>query len=264
MRHPINLIDPERATAITEERACSLSDPRAQAFFAANITHWLRRRTDCLMPASPCPQDPPWVFDAHGRGEPIQRFNLSTSAKDELELIGDWLLSVVDEARHSGQRGIEAERILKGLRGTAVADALKKAVTWQWREQKQSAAPPPRGPRGYRTTPLCTIAAEDGFIWEKLPVEDLPYLGFDLLNCLRTGKYQREVGMRTLSVWGLRNPNTHRFVVALSTPGQSHTVLEVRGFRNAHPMAYRHHVQHLMAALGSPSETSPDLRALGL
>ncbi|MBL4614371.1 MAG: hypothetical protein JKY27_05805 [Magnetovibrio sp.] len=264
MKNKINLIDPGRAAETAKQAAGKIPDGSAQLFFTKNVARWLRRRHDCLCETRPLCGDPDWVFQAQHRGHMVQRFALSPGALHDLNLLGDWLLAVLDNIACGGQACIEAKRTLNGLHAMSVDDALKKATAWHHAELSHQDDAPPRGPNGYQTTPLYKVLVSGGYVWEKLPVSDLVFLGHDLQNCMRTGKYQRDVTFRIMSVWGLRDPGSQRFVVALTTPGQSHSIMGVRGFRNAYPMDYKRQIRDFIQVLRSPSCDTPDLHALGL
>ena len=241
-----------------------LSAPQAQRFFRKNVARWLRCRPDCMRPTQPGPNDPDWALEAVRQGRPIHCFQLSPAAIQDLELLQSWVLTLIEDQHKTGHPGAEAKRTVSGLNAMSVEHALDKATAWHKAEQMRSVSAPPRGPYGYNTNPFYIFETTGGFMWEKLPAPDVPYVGYDLLNCMRNGAYQKDVALRTISVWGLRDPQTRRFVVALTTPGQSHDVLSVRGFRNAHPLAYKQPIHELLKELGSTDTSAPDLIAIGL
>lgn len=259
----INLIDPIQAIEVAKHIAVKLPDQRAQTFFIKNVARWLRRRRDCMFETHPKNYDPHWAIQAARRGDEVHRFKLSNSALQNLNTLNAWILALLDDTQQRGQAAKEAQRTLNGLHAMSVNDALRRAAAWHKADQARQENAPPRGANGYKTTPLYKVLVSNGFIWEKLPVGDLPFLGYDLLNCMRAGKYQRDVSFRILSVWGLRDPNSNRFVAALTTPGQSHSILGVRGFRNSYPIDYKCQIRDFMKVLRSPPCDTPDLRALG-
>ncbi len=260
----MNLIDPECAADVAGRIAITLNNPSSQRFFTANVAKWLRRRPDCAVAHAPGREDPHWAHEAHRLGRAIHRFALSQDAAKDLELLHSWVLGVAENLDKPGHLGADAQRRLNGLPAMSVDDALRKARGWRKQELLRLSGVPPRGKHGYNTKPLCTFTTSDGFVWEKLPAPDIAFVGYDLLNCLRNGAYHKEVALRIVALWALRDPDTGRFVTVLTTPGQSHSVLAVRGFRNSHPFAYKRHIQELLEQLGFEKFRAPDLAALGL
>ena len=260
----INLIDPEAARWVAEKVAEDIHDPAAKAFFSKNVAKWLRKREDCLIESWPLPGDPPWVERAYANGRTLHRFRLSDEAAEALERLHAWVRFCVGELSKPGHPGAEAKRSVQGLQGSGVKDALIKAERWHRLETMRLNDAPKRGPHGYETQPLHTIALADGFVWEKLPASNIPYVGYDLRNCLRNGAYAKEVALRIVALWALRHPETSRFVAALTTRGRSHEVLGVRGFKNGRPLAYLGQIRELLGKLECPSRTCHDLKALNL
>ncbi|MCW8916462.1 MAG: hypothetical protein OQK24_11505 [Magnetovibrio sp.] len=264
MTKHINLIDPHRASEVARRVAADLLAAPAQQFFGRNVARWLRKRVDCMVRSRPLLGDANWVHLAHKNGQPVHRFQISDETAEQLEHLHAWVKFAVGEVNKPGHPGAEARRALNGLPSMNVDDALRKAQTWHRNELLRLTDAPPRGEHGYVTNPLCTIEVADGYVWEKLSASDLPFVGYDLLNCLRNGAYVREVATRIVALWALRRPDNGRFVVVLTTPGQSHEVIGVRGFRNARPLAYKTQIQELMDELGSPPSSGHDLKAINL
>ncbi len=264
MTKQINLIDPHRASEVARRVAADLLAAPAQQFFARNVARWLRKRHDCMELAKPQLGDANWVHLAHKKGHPLHRFVISNEATEQLERLHAWVKFAVDEVSKPGHPGAVAKRALNGLPSMNVDDALRKAQTWHRNELLRLTDAPKRGENGYVTNPLCTIKVSGGYVWEKLPASDIAYVGYDLLNCLRNGAYAKEVAMRTVALWALRHPDTGRFVAVLTTPGQSHEVIGVRGFRNARPLAYKKQIREFMEELGSPFSSGHDLKAINL
>ena len=260
----INLIDPGRAADIAERVALDLTDPDSQQFFAKKVARWLRRRADCMVIFSPQRKSSSWAIEAVRKGHPVHRFKLSQSAARDLERLHAWILAVEQDLTKPSHLGAEAGRVLNGLSSMSVEDALKKAEAWRHADRVRQNNAPPRGPHGYKTKPLYSFTAKDGYVWEKLPAPDIAFLGYDLLNCLRNGTYHRDVAMRHVSIWGLRAPKSGRFVVALTTQSLSHRILAVRGFRNSRPLLYKPQIRELIDHLKCPESKAPDLRAIGL
>lgn len=242
--------------------ARDIDDARAGRFFNTNVANWLRRQSDCLTNVIPQKGLPHWAVQSQNKNQRVQKFVLSEPARNALHRLRDCILRMLQEEPKSGHLGSEARKTLNGLHKMSVSTVLQKAEFWQAIETNREFARPQRSPRGYLTVPLHTIKLKHGFVWEKLSSSDLVYLGFDLMNCLRRGHYARGVNLRSVSIWGLRHPQTHRFVAAISISTSNNAVLSCRSKRNTLAFEWGAQVLQLVEQLDLNVSESSDIQVL--